>query len=147
MKITFILTFLVALFTGGCFGQTQNTLLEFEKVSHDFGTLKEEQGTATNVFKFKNISNQPIKLTYVRAGCGCTTPKWTTEIIQPNGTGEVSASYGTSGRPGPFNKSVSVQAAKINPNTGAIDSTSFDNKVITISGTVTPKATAPAENH
>jgi hypothetical protein len=124
---------------------TSKSIIEFDNTTHDFGTLKEEEEKAEHVFKFKNTTNQPIKLTSVRASCGCTTPKWTTDIIQPNQTGEVSTKYGTTGRPGAFTKSITVIAAKVNPQTGEVDSTSFDNKMLMIKGTVTPKPTAPTE--
>ena len=117
-------------------------------MNHDFGTVKEEDKTAEHSFKFKNISGSPIKLTYVRASCGCTTPKWTTDIIQPNATGEVTAVYGTTGRPGSFSKSVTVKAQKVNGKSGEVDSTGVDTKVLMINGNVTPKpAEAAPGNH
>jgi len=79
----------------------------FEKITHDFGTLNEGD-PAMEVFKFKNVSNEEIVLQNVKASCGCTTPKWTNTPVPPGGEGEIQVSYGTAGRPGPFNKSVTV---------------------------------------
>lgn len=87
--------------------QTPAEKIVFEKVSHDFGTLKEGD-PAMEVFKFKNVSSEPITLQNVKASCGCTTPQWTNTPVAPGGTGEIQVSYGTTGRPGPFNKSVTV---------------------------------------
>ncbi len=82
---------------------------EFIEDKHDFGTVIEGVN-ATWDFKFKNVGNEPIILqpTDVRASCGCTTPNWTKDTIQPGGTGLVSAQFGSAGRPGIFNKNVTV---------------------------------------
>jgi hypothetical protein len=82
-------------------------LIQFEETTHDFGTL--EQGAPTEtVFKFKNISTQVVKLSNVKAACGCTTPDWSKDEIAPGGKGEIKVSY-NSQRVGMFNKSVAVQ--------------------------------------
>lgn len=90
--------------------QAQNqSSFQFEETSYDFGTLYEGDD-ATHEFKFKNIGKDTIKLTRsdVKASCGCTTPKVSEEPILANGTGIVSAQYGTQGRVGPFTKTVTV---------------------------------------
>jgi hypothetical protein len=99
----------------------------FETESHDFGTVSE--GTqATYEFKFTNIGKEPLVISNVQASCGCTTPKWTNEPIAPGKTGTITASYNSSGRPGPFNKSITVTSnAKSNP------------KVLSINGVVEAK--------
>ena len=64
----------------------------------------------------------------VQASCGCTTPKWTNEPVAPGKTGVITASYNSSGRPGPFTKSITVTSnAKSTP------------KVLTINGVVEAK--------
>lgn len=82
--------------------------IQFEKTQHDFGNIKEVDGKAEVIFKFKNVGNKPLKLTKVKASCGCTTPTWTKEAVQPNGTGTIKAAYDAKNRPGPFNKSITV---------------------------------------
>jgi hypothetical protein len=83
--------------------------LEFEELIHDFGTVQEELGSVTHAFKFTNAGDKPLVITKVQASCGCTTPGWTKEPVQPGETGEVLATYRTSA--GPFNKSLTVTAA------------------------------------
>jgi uncharacterized cupredoxin-like copper-binding protein len=118
----------------------QQNFIQFDKTEHDFGNRKEEEETLEYSFKFKNTTNQPIKLIQVKAGCGCTTPSWTTDIVQPNQEGFVKASYGAKGRPGPFNKSVTVKAAKVDPKTlQVVDSNDVDNKILYIKGDVAPR--------
>lgn len=99
----------------------------FEAESHDFGTVPE--GTqATYEFKFTNTGKEPLIISNVQASCGCTTPKWSNEPIAPGKTGTITASYNSSGRPGPFTKSITVTSnAKSSP------------KVLTITGVVEAK--------
>lgn len=83
--------------------------IEFVEESHDFGNIKE--GTlATYEFKFKNTGKEPLILTNVTASCGCTTPEWPKEPIKPGATGIVKAVYNSQGRPGAFQKSITVQS-------------------------------------
>ncbi|MCS6824599.1 MAG: DUF1573 domain-containing protein [Cytophagaceae bacterium] len=82
---------------------------EFIEDKHDFG-LVDEGVNARWDFKFINKGTDTIRLqeTDVRASCGCTTPYWTKEPIAPGQTGMVSAQYNSAGRPGTFNKTVTV---------------------------------------
>lgn len=99
--------------------------IKFEKTEHDFGEILEGP-EAVYTFRFQNVGSKPIKLTSVKASCGCTTPRWTQEEIPPSGTGEVQAAYHTKGRPGPFHKTITVQTSD----------TSSPPIVLTIKGTV-----------
>jgi len=113
-------------------GVGKKEILQFYTTSHDFGELKEEDGTASYQFKFKNISDQPVELTSVKASCGCTTPKWTKDPIPPGGEGMVEAVYDMRNRPGPFSKSITVQYRPVNGN-------EEHTQILYIRGTVTPK--------
>lgn len=102
-----IFTAAIALFFSlNTFAQAE---FEFIEDKHDFGTVI-EGANATWEFKFKNVGKEPIVLqpTDVRASCGCTTPNWTKDTIPPGGSGSVSAQFGSAGRPGIFNKNVTV---------------------------------------
>jgi len=112
-------------------GQTQATAsanISFDKTSHDFGKIKEQDGLATVTFTLKNTGNAPLVISRVQASCGCTTPTWTKEPILPGKTGSITASYNPAGRPGSFIKSISVFT-----NAGE------DCKTLTIKGEVIPK--------
>jgi Protein of unknown function (DUF1573) len=86
--------------------QTTPHLIKFEEETHDFGIR--DQGVKTEtVFKFKNTSQVPVKLTNVKAACGCTTPEWSKDEIKPGAIGEISVSY-NSERVGVFTKSIAV---------------------------------------
>ncbi len=82
--------------------------LEFEKVVHDFGQIKEADGAVEYAFVFENKGDQPLLISGVRASCGCTTPFWTNEPVMPGEVGKITARYNTINRPGPFNKTLSV---------------------------------------
>ena len=103
-----VLVFLLLLTSVGLYAQQAEPLLFNEKV-HDFGTLNEEAGNAEFEFTFTNNSGLTITILSVQASCGCTTPGWTKEPV-PNGkTGYVKASYNPKGRPGFFNKTLTVK--------------------------------------
>ncbi len=80
--------------------------IEFEKNTHEFGDLK--QGVpASFTFEFENITDAPIKLTNVKASCGCTTPTWTRDEVAPGEKGKIVVQYNAKAV-GPFNKSIRV---------------------------------------
>jgi Protein of unknown function (DUF1573) len=102
---------------------TQNETIKWAKVLHDFGTVTMGP-TADATFKFTNNGTTPIVIKSANPSCGCTTPTFTKTPVMPGESGEVKASYGTEGRPGYFQKTVTV---------------TFDNGLtttLTIQGTV-----------
>ncbi len=88
--------------------QSASSGVAFEKTIHDFGTFNEADGKVETVFVFTNTSKENIVVTRVQASCGCTTPDWSKEPIAPGKKGFVKASYNPAGRPGNFNKSITV---------------------------------------
>jgi len=81
--------------------------ISFSADSYDFGSV-EEGPAAEHVFQFTNTGKEPLIIQRVQPSCGCTTPDWTKEAIDPGKTGMIKASYGTQGRPGHFEKSLTV---------------------------------------
>lgn len=86
----------------------QSPVITFDKTTHDFGKINEADGRVTTVFTFVNEGTTPLVLSNVRASCGCTTPKWTREPIEPGQSGDITVTYNPSGRPGRFQKTVTV---------------------------------------
>jgi hypothetical protein len=102
-------------------------VMKFETDNHDFGNVPE--GTmATYEFKFKNTGNQPVIIANVQASCGCTTPDWTKTPVLPGKVGIIKAMYSSAGRPGVFNKTVTVTSNAAEP-----------SKVLSIKGSVLTK--------
>ena len=82
--------------------------LEFDSEIFDFGYLEEKGGTVTHSFTFTNNGNRPVRILSVKASCGCTTPDWSQEAILPGKSGFIQAQFDPRGRPGYFNKSLTV---------------------------------------
>lgn len=91
-------------------------LMKLSATEHDFGTFKEEAGRQTFDFTVNNTGNAPLVIQNVVASCGCTTPEWTREPIQPGATGKITAIYDPKDRPGQFNKTLTVYT-NLDPNT------------------------------
>jgi hypothetical protein len=89
--------------------------LVFREETFDFGTVPEHKGPVTHDFVFTNTSNRPVKVLDVHPSCGCTTPGWSKEPIQPGKTGFVQAKFDPQGRPGHFTKSLTV-TTDLDPN-------------------------------
>lgn len=82
-------------------------VITFKKTSHEFGKVKEGE-KATYTFEFTNTGDAPIIVSNAQPSCGCTTPNWTKEPVQPGKTGTITASFDSNGRPGKFNKTITV---------------------------------------
>ncbi len=128
MKTISIMLFSV-LFSVACtYSQTQTAKITFAEESYDFGKINEEKGPVTHEFVFTNTGAQPLIIQNVKASCGCTSPDWSKEPILPGKKGFVKATYNPQGRPGPFNKSITVTSNAEN-----------STVILTIKGEVIPK--------
>ncbi len=108
--------------------QTQSAKITFAQESNDFGKIAEEKGPVTTEFTFTNTGAQPLIIQNVRASCGCTAPDWTKDPVLPGKKGIVKATFDPKGRPGPFNKSITVTSNAEN-----------STVILTIKGEVLPK--------
>ena len=82
--------------------------IKFENTTYDFGKIKEEGGKVTGKFILTNVGNEPLELTNVRPGCGCTAANYTKGAIAPGEKGYIEATYNPYNRPGVFNKNIRV---------------------------------------
>ncbi len=80
----------------------------FREKLYDFGDVEETKGNVNHEFVFTNNSGQPIKILSVIASCGCTTPDWSQRPVSHGATGFIKASFDPNGRPGYFNKTLTV---------------------------------------
>lgn len=85
------------------------TTIVFAETEHGFGDIKEGD-FAKHEFVFKNTGTEPLYVRDAKASCGCTTPEWTKDTIAPGGEGKILVQFNSEGRPGDFNKSVTVLA-------------------------------------
>lgn len=107
-------------------------VIAFENKTHDFGTIKEADGRVSVDFVFENQGNAPLVISKVQASCGCTTPAWTKSPVEPGQKGKITVTYNPAGRPGNFNKSISVQS-----------NATVERERLIIKGVVIPKAQKP----
>ncbi|MCS7163248.1 MAG: DUF1573 domain-containing protein [Bacteroidia bacterium] len=119
----------------------QNTarLVEFSKVDHDFGRIKEEDRVATTRFTFRNVSKHPIRVVDVKTSCGCTSPDWSKDKVAPGKEGFIEAQYSSWGRPGPFSKTLTVRIRSEK------DTTQEETYTLTIRGEVIPRPKGPED--
>ena len=121
------------------FAMSQKAVISFNEKSHDFGKVKEEDGKITYVFDFINRGNSPLVINRAQAQCGCTTPVWTKEPIEPGKKGSITVTYNPQGRPGPFTKTITVYSNAsdeqfvLNINGEVISKASNDNATYPIS--------------
>jgi hypothetical protein len=108
--------------------------LVLKQVSHDFGKIQQGR-PVTHLFEVTNTGKEPMRIENVQASCGCTTPEWSSEAINPGGSTTIKVGYNAASE-GPFQKSVTIQ---YNGN---------QTKTILISGTVFKAAatSAPANS-
>jgi hypothetical protein len=103
-----VLAALVASTMSVTFAQ-QSKNFNFITDKFDFGIVNEGE-KATHTFEFYNTGTDTIllKSENVRASCGCTTPSFSTDAILPGQKGVITAEFSSQGRPGIFNKTVTV---------------------------------------
>ena len=105
--------------------------LELKEKTFDFGKIQQNR-PVTHAFEITNKGKEPLKLDNVQASCGCTTPEWTRDAIQPGASTKIKVGYNAASE-GPFSKSISIQY------------NGTQNATIIISGTVYkgPESSAP----
>lgn len=139
MKNTVVLILVLSFFVSILNAQSSNDLNEikpaknshisFKNVIYDFGTIKYGE-EAVGVFEFKNISKETIRLTNVKASCGCTGTEWPREEIKRKKKNSITVTYDTK-RVGKFHKTVYVYIDK------------SDNPIqLQVKGTVLPSENA-----
>lgn len=84
-------------------------VMTFEKINHDFGTVKEGE-KVTYAFRFTNNGNADLKLTSVGTSCGCTASEYSTEPIKPGETGKIQISFDSAHRLGMQHKKITIRA-------------------------------------
>lgn len=87
----------------------QRPIIKFNNSKVYFGNIVEGD-TLRYTYKFENTGNLPLKIVSVNASCGCTTPEWTKEIVEPGEKGYIRINFDSHGRVGLNSKSVTVYA-------------------------------------
>lgn len=85
------------------------TEIYFSKKTFDFGEILQNEEVGTQ-FWFRNTGKQPLVISNVEVGCGCTTAYYPTEPIAPGDSSKIDIRFNTRGREGKQMKSVRVFA-------------------------------------
>jgi hypothetical protein len=83
--------------------------ISFKETSHDFGTIREKGGAVSHEFTFTNTGSSPLIIVNATASCGCTRPDFPKKPIAAGKSGTIKVTYLPDGRPGEFNKTVTVK--------------------------------------
>lgn len=89
-------------------------IVEFDRMTHDFGDVMLSDGPLHCTFSMKNISGKPVVIYNVVTSCGCTDVQWTKEPIMPGESGTISSTYTNDEGPYPFDKSLTAYISGIN---------------------------------
>jgi len=87
----------------------------FMNANYDFGLIQEERGLAKARFYFKNIGAGAVSIRNIDVSCGCTATEWSTKLIGAGEESEILVIYDPKGRPGDFNKLVTVHFNNAEP--------------------------------
>lgn len=97
--------------------QLPKTIISFNEMSYDFGTIKQNTTNNLHVFKFQNKGSKPLVIENAKGSCGCTVPDYPKEPIMPNQWGEIKVDYKPGKQEGSQNKTVTITANTENPTT------------------------------
>lgn len=84
-------------------------LMLFDSLSHDFGTIIEGEMVVC-YFDYGNSGESELIINSVDATCGCTTPDWSKEPLQPGEKESLKIIFDASGRSGQQRKVVTVRS-------------------------------------
>ena len=89
-------------------------VMTFDRVSHDFGTIKEGETVETE-FTFTNTGKSDLIIVDARGSCGCTVPTYPKNVpIAPGESGEMVVSFDPSNKPNLQQKTVTISANTAN---------------------------------
>jgi hypothetical protein len=97
--------------------QLSQGIVQYTIKEHNFGILNQNDSASTYRFVFKNIGTEALFIKDVKSSCGCTSPNWSKEAIEPGENGYIEAKFDPKkSKPGFFSKSLFVE-------TNTLDST------------------------
>lgn len=79
--------------------ESAKTLLA-EKSSYNLGKLSETDNPASRIFRLRNVSDEPLRISRVRTTCGCTAAAYDSTFVAPGQETMVTLTYNPKNRPG-----------------------------------------------
>jgi hypothetical protein len=92
--------------TGGTALPRPADVLQLKENLHNFGKIPQGR-PATYTFEIVNTGSVPLRLDNVQASCGCTTPAWSRDAIEPGATAKIVVGYNAYSE-GTFSKTVTI---------------------------------------
>lgn len=95
----------------GSLNSTQNAMpvIRFDTLVNDLGTITEgEQLVAW--FEYTNAGTAPLVIQDIKAGCGCTVPRWDNAPLAPGDSGSIRVVFDSKGKRGAQNINVTVRS-------------------------------------
>lgn len=80
--------------------------LHLKETNHNFGKIPQGR-PVFHEFEVINAGKQPLVISEVQASCGCTTPEWSRDPIEPGKSSKIIVGY-NSAAAGDFSKIVTV---------------------------------------
>lgn len=81
-------------------------VLQLKETQFDFGKIPQGK-PVTHIFEVINNGKTPLVLENVQASCGCTTPEWSRQPIEPGASKQITVGYNSASE-GPFEKSITI---------------------------------------
>ncbi len=85
-------------------------VIDWVQTTHNFGAFDEALGVVSCVFEGVNTGDEPLVVYSARANCGCTVPHYDRHPVAPGDTLRINVGYNAAGRPGHFEKTVTVNS-------------------------------------
>ncbi len=85
----------------------QKSALKFDRLIHDFGTIKEGQKVETK-FYITNVGDVDLKILDAEGSCGCTIPEFPNTPISPGKKDSIIVSFDSTGFSGNQQKTVTI---------------------------------------
>lgn len=83
------------------------TTVAFSETDHNFGDIKQGE-KVEHVFEVTNTGANPLVISSVKPGCGCTVPDYTKEPILPGKKGKITLHFDSTNFEGAVNKAADV---------------------------------------
>jgi len=123
-KLNFIYIIIIFLGVVGCTSASENEqskispentalgstpAIEFDTTVNNLGTIVEGEQVLT-YFKYQNTGDAPLVIYSIKAGCGCTVPKWNEKPLNPGDKDGIKVIFNSSGKSGNSNIRITVNS-------------------------------------
>ena len=83
------------------------TTIAFSETDHNFGDIKKGE-KVEHIYEVTNTGTNPLIISNVKPGCGCTVPDFTKEPILPGKKGKITLHFDSTNFDGAVNKAADV---------------------------------------